>query len=540
MTRGEEYIQWIENRILVPEGRDVGKPLTLRPFQREIITGIYDAEPRPRYVIISMAKKNAKTALSGALLLLNICGPEAKQNSQLYSTGQTRKQAATIFRLASKMRRSAPDIAAVTFTRDTTKEIVCPELGTEYTALARKAESQHGLSPRFMVHDELGQVRGPTWDLFDALETADQAHDDALSIIISTQPAADGDLMAILMDDAINTSENPDAHPVVSGDGRTLLFLWTADETGHEDDKDWAFTEEAMRQANPAYGDFLSAQSMCDKAAAARRMRSNENTFRNFNLNQRVESIDPFIPRGVWMSCKAEPKIEALDCPLYLGLDLSKRTDLTALAMIAELDGVWHAWVDFWVPSIGLLERASRDRVPYDQWVTDGLITATPGASINYRHPAERLLEICGDHTVASVAFDRWRMDVFTKEIARLIMDEDDLDSEDMEARVLEAVPLRPHGQGFRDMAPALDALEEALLNKRLCHGANSVLTMCAANARAVADSAGNRKLDKTRSTGRIDGLQALAMAFGAAGGITEPKQGPSVYEERGILEVEL
>lgn len=45
----------------------------------------------------------------------------------------------------------------------------------------------------------------------------------------------------------------------------------------------------------------------------------------------------------------------------------------------------------------------------------------------------------------------------------------------------------------------------------------NPVLTMCAANAVATRDAAGNRKMDKSKATGRIDGIVALAMAVGAA-----------------------
>jgi phage terminase large subunit-like protein len=89
-------------------------------------------------------------------------------------------------------------------------------------------------------------------------------------------------------------------------------------------------------------------------------------------------------------------------------------------------------------------------------------------------------------------------------------------------------------------MAPAIDSFESALNNEKLRHGANPVLTWCAANARATRDPAGNRKLDKSKATGRIDGIQALAMAFGGAGMITEGQPGPSVYEERGMVEVSI
>ena len=66
-------------------------------------------------------------------------------------------------------------------------------------------------------------------------------------------------------------------------------------------------------------------------------------------------------------------------------------------------------------------------------------------------------------------------------------------------------------------MAPALDHLEAELLNGRIRHGNHPVLSMCAANAVITKDPTGARKLDKSRATGRIDGLQAMAMAFGIA-----------------------
>ena len=41
------------------------------------------------------------------------------------------------------------------------------------------------------------------------------------------------------------------------------------------------------------------------------------------------------------------------------------------------------------------------------------------------------------------------------------------------------------------------------------------VLTMCADNALLTQDPAGNRKFEKHKATGRIDGMVALAMARG-------------------------
>jgi phage terminase large subunit-like protein len=72
-------------------------------------------------------------------------------------------------------------------------------------------------------------------------------------------------------------------------------------------------------------------------------------------------------------------------------------------------------------------------------------------------------------------------------------------------------------------MSPALRDLESALLNEQIAHGGHPVLTMCASNAVVQSDPAGNRKLAKQKSAGRIDGMVALAMAMGAAPVAGEP-----------------
>jgi phage terminase large subunit-like protein len=161
----------------------------------------------------------------------------------------------------------------------------------------------------------------------------------------------------------------------------------------------------------------------------------------------------------------------------------------------------WHVWCRFFAPEQGLRDRASRDRAPYDSWAAEGWLTATPGASVDYAVVAEQLCEWCDDYPVAAIAFDRWRIDVLQKEVARLGRE----------------LPLQPFGQGFKDMSPALDTLEAELLNGRVRHGGNPVLTWNAASATVTRDPAGNRKLDKVRARGRIDGLVALTMALGSA-----------------------
>lgn len=476
-----KVIRWIEEHCRIPEGKFVGQPVKLRPWQRKIIREIYDSPTR--MAIVSFGRKNAKTTLSALLLLAHLCGPEARANSQLFSAAQSRDQAAILFSLAAKIVRMSPSLREYVGIRDAAKQLYCSELGTLYRALSAEASTAYGLSPVFTVHDELGQVKGPRSELYEALETAAGAQETPLSIVISTQAPTDADLLSVLIDDA-KTKADP----------KVKLFLYTADLSLDP------FGEEAMRMANPAFGDFLNADEVRSQAEGARRMPAREAAYRNLVLNQRVNLTNPLIARAVWESCAGEVAAD-FTCA-WIGLDLSARNDLTALVLLGQDEaGKRHVIPYFFAPELGVADRAHRDRVPYDVWARDGHLILTPGASVDYGFVAHKLVELCSDFPVLEVAFDRWRMDVLQKDLTEMGAD----------------LPMVPFGQGFKDMTPAVDALEAALLNRQLRHGNHPVMNMCAANAVATRDPAGNRKIDKAKSTGRIDGIVALAMAMGRA-----------------------
>lgn len=508
LTRGRRNIRWIETYCVIPEGKDVGKPVKLRPWQKKVLRDIYDNPHGTRRAIFSFGRKNAKTALSCFILLLHLCGPEARPNSQLYSAAQSRDQAAILFSLAAKVVRQSAELSSVVGIRDTAKQLYCDELGTLYRALSADATTAYGLSPVLIVHDELGQVKGPRSELYEALETATGAQENPLSIVISTQAPTDGDLLSVLIDDAL-----------AGHDPRVVVSLYTAPE-----DLD-PFSDEAIKAANPAFGDFLNAEEVRAMAEDAKRMPSRESEYRNLVLNQRVEVNQPFITKAVWQECGADVVDSFEGLPVFGGLDLSEVSDLTAFTPMAPIDGAWHVKPVFWLPGDGLRERARNDRVPYDVWHEQGHLTCTPGPTVDYEYVAEYLMGFCDKHDVRKITFDRWNWRHLKPWLLKVGFREEQLDGDD--------AIFEPMGQGFQSMSPALRDLESLILNKKLAHGNHPVLTMCAANATVQSDPAGNRKLSKMKSHGRIDGMVALAMAASAAGAYEET--GPSIYETTGL-----
>jgi phage terminase large subunit-like protein len=463
--------------------------VTLRDWQRHEIDRIYNNKAGTRRAILSFGRKNGKTALAALLLLVHLCGPERRPNSQLYSAATSREQAAVLFALAAKIVRLSPRLRDNVQVADSAKRLYCPDMGTTYRALSADATTAYGLSPVFIVHDELGQVKGPRSELYEALETAVAAQEEPLSIIISTQAPTDADLLSVLIDDA-----------KAGHDPRVVLSVYSA-----SDDLD-PFSEEAIKAANPAFGDFQNAAEVLAMAEDARRMPSREPEYRNLILNQRVEVNAPFVSRITWMSCVGAVVPDFGPRPQYGGLDLSEVNDLTAFVPIADVDGAWHVKPVFWLPEEGLRERSRKDRVPYDQWAKEGHLTLIPGKTVDYDFVARHIAEIIRTRNVQKIAFDRWNWMHFRPAMIRAGLSDVMVDKKFME-----------FGQGYKSMSPALRDLEAAILSGRIRHSSHPVLNMCAANAVIKMDEAGNRKLDKPKSRGRIDGMVSLAMAYGAA-----------------------
>jgi phage terminase large subunit-like protein len=485
-----DVIEFIETVCFIPEGRLVGRKLELFDWQKDLICLIYDNPHGTRRAIVSMGRKNAKTTLSACLLLAHLCGPPAKSkpNSQLYSAAQSRDQAGIIFSLAAKMVRLNPALARTVTIQETAKSLICLELGTRYRALSADATTAYGLSPQLVIHDELGQVRGPRSPLYEALETATGAQEDPLSIIISTQAPTDADLFSVLIDDAL-----------AGHDPHTVVKLYTAPA-----DLD-PFDEATIVLANPALGTFLNTREVLAMAANAKRMPAREAEYRNLILNQRVEPTHMFISPAVWKACGG-PVGSLAGLTLYGGLDLSEVADLTALVLIGWRDRKWHVQPTFWLPSEGLSEKTIADRLPYDLWRAQGYLQTTPGRTVSYEHVADHLRGLFRHYNIAKIGFDRWNMRHFLPWLLKAGFSEQFVKEHFVE-----------FGQGMQSMSPALRDLEQVLLEGQIAHGDHPVLSMCAANTVIAVDDAGNRKPSKKRSVGRIDGMVALAMAIGVA-----------------------
>lgn len=487
LTLGERVCFWVERFVVTPEGVHVGKPMKLSVFQEVFLQALFHAGRPVRRAILSVGRKQGKTALIAALLIafLFMKGLTVR-NSRINSGALSRDQAGLVFRYMSQALRMSADLGPLVRIVESSKLISVAANGCEYKALAADASTAMGLSPLVLVGDEWGQIVGPDDAFINALLTSQGAHAQPMSIIISTQAASDADWLSIQIDDA---TANP------SDD--VVCHVYAAPANCALDDR------AAWLAANPAMGEFRSIDDIDQQARAAMRMPTSENAFRNLVLNQRIALESAFMAPGPWRECSGKPELDVfLKNPVAIGLDLSARNDLTAAVMAArDSAGVVHLVPFVYCPAHGIEQRALRDRVPYDLWVKQGYVVPLGGRTMDYQQIAEHLQSTVAKMGIdpAYVVFDRWGIRHFQKAAE--------------EANFAQGATWVECGQGFRDMSPRCKAFESLVLAGKVRHGAHPLLNMAFSTAIAQQDPAGNIKLAKNKSTQRIDPAVAAVMA---------------------------
>lgn len=477
----DNLIYFMEDHV-VGEADRQDKNFHLEDFQIEWLGKTFGI-PGVRRSILSVGRRNGKTATCALLVMAALYGPLEVPNARIISASRSTAQAAIIYEYVKNIAIASGFDWKLRF-NDTKNRIVSKHNGATYKAISSDAARSLGYGARLIIHDELGQVRGPEDRLFSNLTTSLGSYTDALEIIVSTQAPGDDDLLSMLIDYALT-----------GNDPTVVCSLFAA---GKDDD---IFDPAVWRKANPAMGKHRSAKDVENQANEAKILPAREAAFRNLTLNQRISLDSPFMTPSVWNSNDGEPDENVFkNNDVFGGLDLSFRQDLTSLVLCAEEDGIVHVKTFAWTPADTLLARARIDRAPYDIWVREGLLETVPGSSIQFEWIAHRIAEICEEFDPVAINYDRWK-------IEHLIHA---MDAIDYDANLI------PSGQGFKDMSPSLAEWESLAVEQRIRHGGNPVLRWCVANSIVTEDPAGNRKLNKKTSTGRIDAAVALSMAIKA------------------------
>ncbi len=456
-----------------------------------------------------VARKNGKSELA-ATIGLYLAFADGEIGAEVYTAATKRDQAKIVWLASEFMKNNSP---LKKYVKTAYSKMIMETTNSKYEPLGADSKTLDGLNVHGAVIDEYHAH--PNADLYDVIRSGMGARKQPLMFIITTAGFNKNSPCYTEREYAIKILEG-----VVEND-EYFVFIATIDDEDIENEN--YYTEEVWRKANPNLGVSLYIDDFKAMAKEAKEVPTKLNNFLTKRLNVWTDSMDRWISTDKWNSSFRyeidEKKLKGLLC--FGGLDLSSTTDITALIWLFPQKNENDEWFDvlcrFWIPEENMRERERRDKIPYSTWVREGLIQTTPGDVIDYDFIEAQIKKDFEKFDVKELAYDRWNA---TSIINNLM-------NEGIENLV-------PFGQGFASMSAPTKELEILVLKKQLNHGNNPVLRWMMSNVAIVKDAAGNMKIDKARSSEKVDGMVALAMALGRAI-VHKNENKKSIYETRGI-----
>jgi len=522
----------------VYQGEQVGKPLTMLPWQKFVISQLYGwrlaKDPRKRrynYAYIAVPRKNGKTGLVAPIGLFHMSHPPKGGQVQIFSVATKEDQAKIVWKDAVTLLRTSTLMREGRF-RARFKHLQHVKSQSEWRPLGSDSTTLDGLRPDLAIMDELHAWKKR--ELWDVITSAFGAAFSPLVLQITT---AGEDTQTICTEQearvlkVLESIEQGRYDFTKTKDcGHYFGCVWTIDKDDKwQDEKVWA-------KANPSLGTIKDIETMRRLAESAKHSQGARREFLIKHLNQwQATGAARWLDPEKWARCAGAPALgdEGPSSPspdntaeglwerlrgkqVYCGLDLSATTDTSAFCAIAAdsvrrqvgessqratQDTICAAWA-FWLPDNDLAKRSRRDNVPYDIWAREGYLTLTAGEVVEIGQIEADILGIIEKYEldVVCLASDPWRF----QGLGQRLKDDHGL-----------PVFLQP--QSYAAMTEPLNELERLVVSGRLDHGGNPIATEHALNAKLkIIGANGGRLIDKSQSTGRIDGLAALANAIGA------------------------
>ncbi len=205
-----------------------------------------------------------------------------------------------------------------------------------------------------------------------------------------------------------------------------------------------------------------------------------------------------YMPLSKWNECKAKKLPDLTGRDVYIGVDLSKKIDLTSVGFVFPMDYGYHVKQHSFIPEDALRERQAKDRVPYQLWMEKKWLSDTPGAVVDFSHIEDwiaRTVEEEGWNPVL-LCYDPYGATQF---------------AQNMEAKGFKTVEIR---QGYQTLSEPTKEFRDQTYSEKITHEGDELLTWAIGNA--IIEMAENEsiRLSKRKSRERIDPIAAIITAF--------------------------
>lgn len=496
----ERAIGFFRDVLRLNGGEFEGQAFDLLDWQQFVVGSLFgwkgeDGWRRFRVAYVETAKGSGKSPLAAGIGMYGLVA-DGEARAEIYAAATKKDQAMVLFRDAVAMWQQSPALKRwlkSSGTGENVWNLAFVEKGSFFRPISAD-DGQSGPRPHMSLIDEVHEHRNNT--VIEMQRAGTKSRRQALILMITNSGANKTGPGWQYHDYAAKVSSG------MLKDDSFFGYVCALDEGDDpfRNEKCWPKANPSLQGANLPGKKYLREQ-----VTEARGMPGKEALIRRLCFCEWTDATNPWISSDVWFGAQLEYDWRSLrGRRAWGGFDLGSTTDLTGLVFYVEPVAEGEPWklVPFaWLPEEGLDRKEDLDRVPYLAWRNAGYLETTPGRAVSRLHLVRRLAELAEFFDLQSVAVDRWRIE--------------DVKSMAQDASI--TLPnLIPFGQGYKDMSPAIEAFETALLNRQVVHPANPVFTWCAANAVTTSDDAENRKLSKEKATGRIDLMVAAVMAVGS------------------------
>ena len=453
---------------------------------------------RFREGFIDVPRKNGKSTLLSGTGNYMLFGDQ-EPGAHVYCAACDRDQAAIVYEEARNMVEASPEL--IKYAECFRHTISVLRSKSMFKVISADARRKHGFNSHCNIIDELHAHTSR--ELLDVLLTGTSARRQPLTLSITT---AGFDRHSICFEKYDYAKKL--AKGVVFDDSFFQYIAEAPDDADWKDPLTWA-------KANPNIGVSKFMDYLADECRKAQELPSYENTFKRLELNIWTQQDSRFISSDAWAACGGViDERELTNVPCYGGLDLSTTIDITAFVLVFLTDPV-SIVCRFWIPEDSIQQRVKRDRVPYDVWARQGVLSTTPGNVIDYDFIKAEIHSLKTIFDIQEIGYDPWRATQIAVQL---------------EADGVKMVPVR---QGYATMSEPTKELQKLIVGQQINHGNHPVLNWMADNLIVTQDAAGNLKPDRSKNIEKIDGMVALINALDR---MTRNANHGSVYETRGVL----
>ena len=485
-----------------------GEPIEFTPIQRFIFGNVYGwihqdtGLRRFRKAYWQVARKNAKSqslAIVGDYELMALGEPM----SEVYIGATKSMQAKIIYNEVVAMLKRCPLLKGKW--HESYGVIRHPKSDSILRALSKDdGKTGDGLNPQCGLIDEYHAH--PTDEILEVINTGMVARRQPLLFIITTAGTNFGGPCYRVEYPLVEKILDPSLDFDVA-DYFCMVNELDRDQEGNliDDVKD----EECWVKANPIAATYPEGlANIRSKLASALESPEKMESFLTKNMNLWVnQSAMSYMDMAKWKERGAitEIPVDTYGRSAYVGIDLSKRIDLTAAGIILpiDVDGIFRYVVRAhgFIPEDTVAVHEKTDKVPYRAWAKAGYLTITPGDVVDYRFIESWIHETTDDLgvNVKELCYDPYNATHF---------------AQDFEAQGITTVEVR---QGMRTLSEPTKAFREEAYRGNILHEPNPLLDWAVSNAVTKRDHNENIILDKEKSTNRIDPIAAVINAFSRA-----------------------